>query len=62
VNGKRVTSMAEFFRKTWDMGDAGVVIPLDVYRAEGTAVEIERVAVPSVDRNERYKTTRKQGL
>lgn len=62
VNGKRVTSMAEFFRKARDLGDAGVVVPLDVYRAEGTSVEIERVAVPSTNRNERYKTGRKQGL
>jgi S1-C subfamily serine protease len=62
VNGKRVTSMAEFFRKAWDLGGAGVVVPLDVYRAEGKSVEIERIAVPSANRNERYKTGRKQGL
>jgi S1-C subfamily serine protease len=62
VDRQRVTTMVEFFRKVWGIGDAGVTVPLDVFRAAGTKMEIERVALPSVDRNVRYKTGRKQGL
>ena len=62
VKGKRVTTMVEFFRQAWALGGAGTVVPLDVVRAKGTAVAIERIDVTAVDRNERYRSQRKRGL
>ncbi|MDH3580600.1 MAG: S1C family serine protease [Hyphomicrobiales bacterium] len=47
VDGETVTDLAEFYRMVWDQGDAGVEVPLTLYREEDT---LERTVVSS-DRN-----------
>jgi len=54
VAGERVSSLAEFYRKVWSLGDAGVEVPLTLYR-EGVTFE---VAVNSSDRARFLKTPR----
>ena len=46
VDGARPASLAEFYRKVWALGDAGVVVPLDLARDR----EMRRVDVRSIDR------------
>lgn len=50
VDGKRVNDMADFFRKTWAVGEAGASIPLDIVRAGSSEPTVERVTVRSIDR------------
>ena len=47
VNGKAVTGLADFYRKVWALGDAGVEVVMTVLR--GT--ETREVKVRSADRN-----------
>ena len=47
VGGTNITGLAGFFRSIWALGDAGVDVPLVVYR-DGSTLEIR---VPSGDRN-----------
>lgn len=46
VNGRRVSSLMEFYRRLWSLGAAGVAVPLTIYR-EGDTFE---VTVKSSDR------------
>ena len=39
VKGEYVTSLAEFYRKVWSLGEAGVEVPLTLYR-EGLTFEV----------------------
>lgn len=50
VGGKRVNSMADFFRKVWSVGDAGVEVPIDVLPRNTEDFSIERVMIRSQDR------------
>jgi S1-C subfamily serine protease len=50
VAGSRVRDMADFFRKTWAQGDAGVEVPLDVLRGSTGDPSVERITVRSLDR------------
>jgi S1-C subfamily serine protease len=54
VAGERVSTLAEFYRKFWSLGDAGVEVPLTLYR-EGVTFEC---AVNSSDRARFLKTPR----
>lgn len=54
VAGRRVSTLAEFYRSLWALGDAGVTVPLTVYH-EG---EVGEVAVTSADRNSFLKAPR----
>jgi S1-C subfamily serine protease len=47
VAGSEVSSLAEFYRRIWSLGDAGVAVPLLLYR-DGRTVELN---VASTDRN-----------
>lgn len=46
VGGQRFTGLADFYRKLWGLGPAGVVVPLEVMRGS----RLEPVAVTSTDR------------
>ena len=50
VGGKRVSGMADFFRKVWAVGDAGVEVPIDVLPLGTQDFTIERVMIRSRDR------------
>ncbi len=50
VGGKRVSGMADFFRKVWAVGDAGVQVPIDVLALGTEDFTIERVMIRSRDR------------
>jgi S1-C subfamily serine protease len=47
VNGAETRGLGDFYRRVWAMGEAGVEVPLSVYR-DGRAVELR---VASADRN-----------
>lgn len=49
VAGQRFSGLAEFYRKLWGLGPAGVGVPLEVMRGP----KLEPLTVPSVDR---YRT------
>ncbi|SMH59531.1 S1C family serine protease [Azospirillum agricola] len=46
VGGQRFSGLADFYRKLWGLGPAGVVVPLEVLRG----ARLEPVTVPSADR------------
>jgi S1-C subfamily serine protease len=54
VGGKEVTDRAGLFRRIWSLGDAGVEVPLTIYR-EGQAMEMR---VASADRRRFLKSPR----
>lgn len=54
VAGRAVGNLANFFRRVWSLGDAGVEVPLTIYR-DGRNVE---VAIKSGDRNSFLKGPR----
>ncbi len=54
VAGKRIATLAEFYRSLWALGEAGVRVPLTVHH-EG---EVGEVAVESGDRNRFLKAPR----
>ncbi|WP_448205038.1 S1C family serine protease [Azospirillum sp. sgz302134] len=49
VGGQRFKGLADFYRKLWSLGPAGVAVPLEVMRGP----KLEPVTVPSIDR---YRT------
>jgi S1-C subfamily serine protease len=55
VNGEPATGLADFYRKIWKSGEAGVTVPLDILGDNG----VRRVEVKSMNRNDhlRLKTT-----
>ena len=48
VDGEPVKGLAEFYRRVWSLGAAGVSVPLDLLRADG----MEAVTIESADRYE----------
>lgn len=54
VDGEEVASLAEFYRALWDLGEAGVEVPLMIHR-DGESAEI---AIESTDRNSLLKAPR----
>ena len=54
VGGKEVNDLAGLFRRIWSLGDAGVEVPLTIYR-EGQAMELR---VASADRRRFLKSPR----
>ena len=46
VNGKPVSNLADFYRKVWALGEAGVEVTLGVLRG----IEIREVKVRTADR------------
>ncbi len=54
VKGERISTLAEFYRKVWALGEAGVEVPLTLYR-EGVTFD---VAVNSSDRAKFLRTPR----
>jgi S1-C subfamily serine protease len=54
VGGQEVNDLAGLFRRIWSLGDAGVEVPLTIYR-EGQAMELR---VPSADRKRFLKSPR----
>ena len=55
VNGEPISGLADFYRKIWKQGEAGVVIPLDILADNG----VKRVEVKSINRSDhlRLKST-----
>lgn len=47
VKGEEVKGLADFYRKVWALGNAGVEVPLGILRG----IKIHDIAVKSVDRN-----------
>ena len=54
INGDKITSQSEFYRKLWALGDAGVDVPLTVHH-EGVTFD---VTVTSTDRGKLLKAPR----
>jgi S1-C subfamily serine protease len=54
VGGSEVTDLAGLFRRVWALGNAGVQVPLTVYR-EGRTLELK---VASADRRKFLKSPR----
>ena len=52
VGGEKTATLPEFYAKMWSLGDAGVVVPLDVESSGGGS---RRVNVPSVNRLDQLK-------
>ena len=52
VGGNPVESLGELFRGMWDLGEAGVKVPLNIFR-NGAQME---VGIDSEDRARNYKT------
>ena len=52
VDGAPITSMAEMFRRIWSLGEAGVEVPLIVFRDRG----VREILVPSASREDFHKT------
>jgi S1-C subfamily serine protease len=51
VNGEEPTSLADFYRKIWAMGRAGVTVPLDILQKN----EKRRIEIKSINRLEHLK-------
>ncbi len=56
VGGKRVRDIADFFRKVWARGDAGVEIPIDVVPMGSSDLTIQKVVVRSRARHDWLKS------
>src|SRR5215831_788322 len=54
VNGAQPNGLGDFYRRVWAMGEAGVEVPLSIYR-DGRAVELR---IASADRNRFLRTPR----
>jgi S1-C subfamily serine protease len=52
VGGEEVGSLAEFYRKVWARGAAGVEVPLKVLQG----VQVKDMSVRSIDRLEYFRT------
>ncbi|HYH40102.1 MAG TPA: S1C family serine protease, partial [Azospirillum sp.] len=46
VGGQRFSNLADFYRKLWALGPAGVAVPLEVMRG----AQVQPVTVTSADR------------
>jgi S1-C subfamily serine protease len=54
VQGEKITSQAQFYRKLWSLGPAGVDVPLTIYH-EGVTFD---VVLASTDRTRLLKAPR----
>ena len=54
VNGAETHGLGDFYRRVWSLGEAGVEVPLSIYR-DGRAVELR---IASADRNRFLRTPR----
>jgi S1-C subfamily serine protease len=54
VAGERVSTLAEFYRRVWSLGQAGVAVPMTLYR-EGVTFDVR---VNSSDRAKFLRTPR----
>jgi S1-C subfamily serine protease len=52
VGGVKTPTLPEFYAKMWSLGDAGVVVPLDL---ESTGGASRRIEVPSINRLDQLK-------
>lgn len=52
VDGKRVTDMADFYRRVRNVGDAGSNVDLDLLPSGSQAFEIKQIVVKSLDRHD----------
>lgn len=52
VNGRRVTTLQDFFTRAWAQGRAGVTVTLDVLRRDTADMGVEQIEVESIDRSE----------
>jgi len=55
VGGRHIKDAADFFRRVWGRGDAGIEVPLDVVPVDAVSLEIKRVVVKSMDRHDWLK-------
>ena len=53
VNKKAVQALADFYRKIWSLGEAGVEVPVEVLQG----IEIRDIVVQSEDRYQYFRTT-----
>ena len=51
VNGESVSGLATMFRRVWNLGEAGVSVPLTIYRSDST----REIVIESVNRDQRLK-------
>ena len=51
VNGEGISGLATMFRRIWRLGDAGVTVPITVYRNDST----REITIQSVNRDQRLK-------
>jgi len=51
VNKKEITGLADFYRKIWALGKAGVEVPLSILQG----IQIRDIAVKSADRTQHYR-------
>jgi len=58
VKGRRVSDMADLFRKVWSQGDAGVEVPLDVLPFGAEDLQIKKVVIRSRNRHKWLKLGR----
>jgi S1-C subfamily serine protease len=54
VQGEKISSQTQFYRKLWSLGPAGVDVPLTVYH-EGVTFD---VVLTSIDRTKLFKAPR----
>lgn len=54
VGGEKVNDQAEFYRKVWSLGSAGVTVPLKVLKSG----DVKEIAVKSIDRMESLHRSR----
>lgn len=54
VDGTPVTGMADMLRRIWSVGEAGVDVPLIIFRDRG----VKEIRVPSASREDYYKAPR----
>ena len=58
VGGRKVDGMADFLRKVWAMGQAGVEVPVDVLPLSKGEMQIQSVKVRSLDRHDWLKLSK----
>lgn len=56
VDGHKVESLADLYRRSWALGPAGVEVPLDVLKAASDEPKIERIKIRSIDRSKWIRT------
>jgi S1-C subfamily serine protease len=54
VAGEPASGLADFYRKMWKQGEAGVTVPLDILGEGG----LKRVDVKSINRNDHLRLKR----